>query len=158
MLYATLKITHLLAVTVWLGGMVFLRFFLRPALTGLKPAERVTLLRAVLGRFFRAVLVLASLVVLSGFGMVGRNVPQMALAGAHFNMPLEWLLMAALGLLMFGIFLGLRFALYPQLDRAVQAADWIRGAMVLIQMQRWVGINLALGLLIVILTLAGVSS
>jgi putative copper export protein len=32
MLYASLKTLHLLALIVWLGGMVFVHFFLRPAL------------------------------------------------------------------------------------------------------------------------------
>ena len=31
MLYATLKAIHLLSLVVWLGGMVFALFFLRPA-------------------------------------------------------------------------------------------------------------------------------
>ena len=41
MLYASLKTVHLLAIIVWLGGMVFAMFFLRPALATLEPSVRL---------------------------------------------------------------------------------------------------------------------
>ena len=40
MLYAILKLVHLLAAIVWLGGMFFAHFFLRPAAQTLEPALR----------------------------------------------------------------------------------------------------------------------
>ena len=158
MLYATLKITHLLAVIVWLGGMVFAHFFLRPAVASLAPPERVTLMHAVLGRFFSAVLWAASAVLVSGVWMIGRVTMQTVQAGAHFTLPLEWLVMAALGLMMVGIFGSIRFTLYPGLTRAVAAADWPAGAAVLSRIRHWVALNLVLGTVIVVVTLAGVSS
>ena len=57
MLYATLKTQHVLAIVVWVGGMVFAHFFLRPALARLEPPVRLRLMHEVLGRFFRVVLV-----------------------------------------------------------------------------------------------------
>jgi len=36
MIYATLKTVHVLSIIVWIGGMVFAQFFLRPALAHLK--------------------------------------------------------------------------------------------------------------------------
>jgi uncharacterized membrane protein len=156
--YALLKITHLLAVIVWLGGMVFAHFFLRPAVASLSPPERVALMHAVLGRFFRAVQWAASAVLVSGIWMIGRNTRQTVQSGAHFNLPLEWLVMAALGLLMVGIFGTIRFTLYPGLTRAVAAADWPAGAAVLSRIRHWVALNLLLGTVIVVVTLAGVSS
>ena len=56
MLYALLKTLHLLCVILWVGGMVFAHFFLRPSLGAFEPAVRVRLMHAVLGRFFSAVL------------------------------------------------------------------------------------------------------
>ncbi len=158
MFYATLKIVHLLAVIVWLGGMVFAHFFLRPAVASLAPPERVALMHAVLGRFFRAVQWAASAALVSGIWMIGRNTRQTVQSGAHFNLPLEWMLMAALGLLMVGIFGTIRFTLYPALTRAVAAADWPAGAAVLSRIRHWVALNLVLGTVIVVVTLAGVSS
>jgi uncharacterized membrane protein len=157
-MYAALKIAHLLCVIVWLGGMVFAHFFLRPAVASLTPPDRLRLMHAVLGRFFRAVLLASSLAVASGAWMAGRSERQFLLWGAHLNLPLEWLLMALLGTLMLGIFLLIRFLHYPRLTRAVAAADWPAGAAALVPIRRWVAVNLLLGTVIVVVTLAGVSS
>lgn len=158
MLYALLKTVHLLSVIVWIGGMVFTQFFLRPALAALAAPERVRLLHAVLGRFFNAVLVAAGLTLGSGIWMMGRIARQTAQAGLKVNMPLEWLAMAALGLLMIVIFGYLRFALYPRLTRAVAGGDWPAGGAALARIRTGVMVNLALGVLIVAVTLLGASS
>ena len=63
MLYATLKLLHVLSIVVWVGGMVFAGFFLRPAALQLPPPQRIPLMHAALQRFFAAVVV-AVLVVL----------------------------------------------------------------------------------------------
>lgn len=158
MLYAILKTIHLLSVIVWVGGMVFAQFFLRPALAALAAPERVRLLHAVLGRFFNAVLVAAGLVLGSGVWMMGRIARQTAQAGLKVSMPLEWLVMAVLGLVMLAIFGYLRFALYPRLTRAVTSQDWPAGAVALARIRRWVMVNLVLGVVIVAVTLLGASS
>jgi len=158
MLYAILKTIHLLSVIVWVGGMVFAQFFLRPALAALAAPERVRLLHAVLGRFFNAVLVAAGLVLGSGVWMMGRIARQTAQAGLKVSMPLEWLVMAVLGLAMLAIFAYLRFALYPRLTRALTSQDWPAGAIALGRIRRWVMVNLVLGVVIVAVTLLGASS
>ena len=43
MLYATLKLVHVLSLIVWIGGMVFAHFFLRPAVQALEPPQRLRL-------------------------------------------------------------------------------------------------------------------
>ncbi len=158
MFYAALKIIHLLAVVVWLGGMVFTHFFLRPAAASLLPAQRVALMHGVLGRFFTAVLWATILVLLSGVSMIGRIVLQTVQSGAHFNLPLEWWTMAALGVFMMGIFGVIRFVLYPRLTRAFACADWSAGAAALVSIRRWVVVNLVFGVVIVVVTLLGGSS
>ncbi|MDD2547822.1 MAG: hypothetical protein PHI55_16290, partial [Burkholderiaceae bacterium] len=90
MLYATLKLIHLLALIVWLGGMVFAHFFLRPAVQTLEPSVRVRLMHDVLQRFFSGVLVAVLLVVGSGPWMVGRTAREVVQVGGQFSMPLEW--------------------------------------------------------------------
>ena len=50
-LYATLKAFHLLAVIVWVGGMAFVLFCLRPAARVLEPPVRIALMHAALRRF-----------------------------------------------------------------------------------------------------------
>jgi uncharacterized membrane protein len=158
MIYATLKTIHLLAVIVWIGGMVFAHFFLRPAVAALEAPERVRLMHDVLGRFFNAVLVAAGLTLVTGTWMIGRLARQMAQSGVKFNMPIEWMVRALLGVVMLAIFGHIRFALYKRLTRAVTAAAWPAGGAALASIRTWVTVNLAIGVVIVAVTLLGASS
>ena len=112
MIYTTLKTLHVLAIIVWIGGMVFSHFFLRPALTQLEPAVRLRLMHDVLGRFFQAVLVASLLTLATGVWMLGRVAKQVVQSGGNFEMPLAWTIMAVLGVAMVAIFMYIRFALY----------------------------------------------
>lgn len=156
MLYAILKTLHLFAIIVWIGGMVFAHFFLRPSLGAFEPAVRVRLMHAVMGRFFSAVLAAVVVTLATGLWMIGQVAKQVVQAGAPFTMPLEWTIMATLGLVMMLIFGHIRFVLYKRLSRAVLAVDWPAGAAALAQIRMWVVVNLALGVLIVLVTLLGV--
>jgi uncharacterized membrane protein len=153
MLYAVLKTLHVLSVVVWVGGMVFAHFFLRPALGALEPPQRVRLMHEVLRRFFAVVLVLSLLTLFSGGWMIGRVAKESVQGGAAFNMPLDWMVMSVMGTLMVLIFGHIRFALFKKLDQAVAASDWPVGAVALAKIRTWVGVNLALGLLIIAFTL-----
>ncbi len=153
MLYATLKTLHVLAIIVWIGGMVFAHFFLRPAVAALEPPVRLRLMHDVLGRFFKAVLVASLLSLVSGVWMLGRVARQVVQSGGSFDMPLAWTVMAVLGVAMVAIFMHIRFALYKRLGRAVAAADWAAGGAALAQIRTWVTVNLGLGVLVVVVTL-----
>jgi uncharacterized membrane protein len=150
MLYASLNALHVLAVVVWVGGMVFVHFFLRPAVATLPPPQRLPLMQAVLGRFFAAVLVAAGVTLATGLWMIGRVAKQVVQGGGSFSMPPSWTLMAALGVLMILIFGHVRFVLYKRLCAAVAAADWPRGAAQLDALRRWVGANLAIGVVVIL--------
>lgn len=153
MIYAILKAVHLLSIIVWIGGMVFAQFFLRPALAPLEPAVRLRLMHAVLGRFFQAVLAASLLTLASGVWMLGRVARQVVQAGGSFQMPWSWTVMAVLGTLMVVIFMHLRFALFKRLARAVAASDWPAGGAALQQIRQWVSVNLGLGVVILLVTL-----
>lgn len=153
MLYATLKLVHILSIIVWVGGMVFAHFFLRPATQTLEPAVRVRLMAEVLQRFFNAVLVAIVLVLGSGLWMIAHMARAAAESGGRFAMPLSWTLMATLGLLMMAIFGHIRFALFKRLQRAVAAADWSAGGKALASIRSMVGVNLALGVVTVVVAL-----
>ncbi len=153
MIYAALKTVHVLAIIVWIGGMVFAHFFLRPAAARLEPPVRLRLMRDVLGRFFQAVLAAALLTLGSGVWMIGRVARQAVVSGGSFDMPLAWTLMAVLGTAMVAIFMVIRFVFYKKLDRAVAASDWAAGAAALAQIRSWVSINLGLGVLVLLVTL-----
>ena len=68
-------------------------------------------------------------------------------------MPLEWLIMAVLGVVMMLLFCHIRFALYRRLDRAVSASEWAAGGVALAQIRTWVSINLGLGIVVLVVTL-----
>ncbi|MCC2674061.1 MAG: hypothetical protein K0R58_1008 [Ramlibacter sp.] len=153
MIYATLKTLHVLAIIVWIGGMAFAHFFLRPAVAQLEPAVRLRLMHDVLGRFFQAVFAASLLTLATGVWMLGRVAKQVVQSGGNFEMPLAWSLMAVLGVAMVAIFMHIRFALYKRLGLAVAASEWSAGAAALAQIRNWVAINLGLGVLIVLVTL-----
>lgn len=153
MLYSILKTLHVLSLIVWVGGMVFAHFFLRPALASLDPLLRLRLMHDVLGRFFKAVLVASLLILVSGLWMLGRVAKQVVQSGGNFQMPLSWTLMTVIGIVMVAVFMHIRFALYPRLGRAVAASDATAGGAAMAQIRRWVLINLGLGVLTVVVTL-----
>lgn len=153
MLYATLKLLHILAIVVWVGGMVFVHFFLRPAAMQLPPPQRVPLIHSVLQRFFAAVLMSIGVVLVSGLWMIGRVAKETVQAGLPFNMPLDWTIMAALGIVMMAIFGHVRFALFRRLSRAVAQQDWMAGGVALASIRHWMTANLVIGVAIIVLTL-----
>jgi uncharacterized membrane protein len=153
MIYAILKTLHVLSIVVWVGGMAFAHFFLRPAVASLDPPVRVRLMHDVLGRFFKAVLAVSLLTLASGVWMLGRVAKQAVQSGGSFEMPLAWTLMTVLGVAMVAIFMHIRFALYKRLNAAVAASDWSAGGNALAQIRRWVSVNLGLGVVVLVVTL-----
>jgi uncharacterized membrane protein len=153
MIYAFLKLLHVLSIVVWVGGMVFAGFFLRPAAMQLPPPQRIPLMHGVLQRFFAAVLLAIVIALATGLWMIGRVAKETVQAGLSFNMPLDWTLMAALGLLMMAIFAHIRFALFKRLDKAVTAQDWPAGGAALASIRTWVSVNLVIGVVIIAITL-----
>jgi uncharacterized membrane protein len=156
--YALLKLLHLGSVVIWVGGMFFTLFCLRPAAAMLEPAVRVPFMAKLLGRFFAVVLWLALATVASGVAMVVRVAQTTRQTGAAFNMPVDWMAMAGLGLLMLAIFGHIRFALYKRLARAAAAQDWPAGGAAVTEIRFWVGVNLALGSLIILIVVLGAAS
>jgi uncharacterized membrane protein len=152
-LYALLKTLHVLATVVWVGGMVFAHFFLRPALAQLEPPQRLRLMHEVLRRFFAAVNVAALLTLATGLWMIGRVAKQAVQSGGSFAMPLDWTLMAALGVLMVAIYGHIRFVLFKRFAVAVTALDWPAGGAALAKLRTWVAVNLALGVTVIVVAL-----
>jgi uncharacterized membrane protein len=152
-IYALLKTLHVLATVLWVGGMMFSHFFLRPALAQLEPPQRLRLMHEVLRRFFAAVGVAALLTLATGLWMIGRVAKQAVQSGGSFAMPLDWTLMAALGVLMVAIFGHIRFVLFKRFAVAVTALDWPAGGAALAKLRTWVGVNLALGVTVIVVAL-----
>ncbi|WP_447921497.1 CopD family protein [Achromobacter aegrifaciens] len=155
MLYAALKFIHVMAVILWVGGMLFAHCFLRPAAAQLEPPVRLRLMASVLGPFLNAVLAAIVLILASGAVMIGQEASQAAQTGGAFFMPRSWTIMASGGLVMTAIYAYIRFVLYPQLRAAVAASDWPQGGQAMGGIRRWVGINLLLGIAIVAIVFLG---
>jgi uncharacterized membrane protein len=115
-------------------------------------------MRDVLGRFFSAVWVAVGLILGSGLWMMGRTSQVVAQSGIQASMPLEWIMMAVLGLVMVTVFCFIRFVLYQRLARAVTASAWPAGGVVLASIRTWVMVNLVIGVVIVAITLLGASN
>ncbi|OZI18157.1 hypothetical protein CAL18_13725 [Bordetella genomosp. 7] len=155
MFYSLLKLVHVLAIILWVGGMIFAYCFLRPAATCLEPPQRLTLMRETLGRFLNAVMLAVAATLLSGAWMIGRSARQAAESGGSFHMPPSWTAMAALGVVMAAIFGHIRFALYPRLSAAVQAGQWPAAGAAMGSIKTWVAVNLLLGLATVAVVMLG---
>ena len=147
MLHAALKSIHLLAMFVWLGGMFFTLFCLRPALGVLEPPPlRPRLMNAVLQRFFVAVCWAAGLMLASGVLMM---LPSAA-TGAHPAPAIA--AMAALGIVMIGVFVFVRLAPFRRLQAALAASDGPGAGAALNTIRQLVALNLAIGAAIVLIT------
>lgn len=130
-----LLFVHLAGAIVWIGGMVFAQFCLRPAAAQtLAPPQRLPLMAAALERFLRLV-TLAVLALLASGG---------ALLGAPQGAPAAWLAMAALGLVMALVFVLVRWVQFPRLQRHVAAAEWPQAAQAMDAVRRLVAVNLVL--------------
>ena len=66
MLYGLLKTAHVLAIIIWIGGMLFSLYFLSPAAARLDLPTRASLMQDALGGFFRAVSIAIVLALVSG--------------------------------------------------------------------------------------------
>lgn len=134
-----MKFMHIAAAVVWLGGIAFMLFALRPAAALLPPAQRLPLIAQVLHRFFNLVWLAVGLLLISGLAML--------LEVGMKSAPPGWHLMLGLGLLMFALFGHLYFGPYRCLKRAMAAADWPEGGRRVAQIASLAGVNLLLGAL-----------
>jgi uncharacterized membrane protein len=139
---------HLLGAVVWIGGMFFAYLCLRPAASRLEPPQRLVLWSAVLQRFFWWVWASVALILGSGFYMVA-VIAELGRLALHVHV------MLYVGVLMTLIFAFVFFSPFPTLRRAVVAQDWKAGAAALDQIRLAVAVNLALGLLNVVIATAG---
>lgn len=139
MLHQFLVFLHLAGVVVWVGGMFFAHFCLRPAaLRLLEPPQRLPLWAATLGAFLRYTAVAVALVLLSGFALLLEVGLRQAPAG--------WHVMMGTGLVMAGIFAWVYGVRYPRLRRHVGAGAWPEAGAVLDGIRRLVATNLVLAL------------
>ncbi len=139
MLRQTLIFLHLSSAIVWVGGMFFAYFCLRPAVAQvLDPPKRLPLWVATFDRFFLFVAYAVVVIVLSGFFMLFQTGFRVA--------PLGWQIMMVLGLVMASVFGYIYLILYPKLRAHSAASEWSEAALFLNKTRILVGLNLLLSL------------
>ncbi|MBS0455274.1 MAG: CopD family protein [Proteobacteria bacterium] len=140
---------HLLAATLWVGGMATFHFAVRPAaVETLEPLQRLRMLCAALGRFFRLVTAAIVLLLATGFAMV-------QLAGGMGAV--RWHVHAMLGiaLAMMVIFAVIRRRHHAQMAEKVTAGDWKAAGAALGRIRQLVFINLWLGVAVFVVAVVG---
>jgi uncharacterized membrane protein len=140
-LYVGLKVLHLLFAVLWVGGLFFAFVVLRPSLTAIDPPQRMLLQTRVHKRFFLLVWHAMPLVLISGLVML-------YLLGGMAHVPWPIHAMLGLGLLMAAVFLAIVFGPYRKFRRTT---DRTRMAASMTTMRNLIGVNLALGLITVII-------
>jgi len=135
---------HVLAAVIWVGGMAFAYWFLRPAAgRALDRAARLDLWHDVFSRFFPAVWVAAIALLVSGYVVIFAGFDGFAHVGwsVHLMHGLAWVMLA--------IFAYVFFVPWRRLRRALDSADHDDAVEALDRIRRFVALNLTLGLIVV---------
>ncbi|HYL34127.1 MAG TPA: CopD family protein [Stellaceae bacterium] len=137
-------ILHVFGAVIWVGGMFFAHFMLRPAAAPLEPAIRLPLMQRALARFFPWVWVSVALLLLSGGGMIKLGAGGLAIE-----------IMMGLGIIMMMAFAHLYFAPWRRFQRALGTGDLPAAAAQLGQIRMIVTANLFLGLVVIAIGATG---
>lgn len=147
--FSTVYTLHLLAALVWVGGMFFAWMVLRPAvIAALEGPSRLKVWVQVFPRFFAWVWAAVVLLPITGISMIQLNFTGFETAPRYVQ------IMMGLYVVMVALFLRIQSLQLPELRRAVEAEQWAEGAAALGNIRRLVGINLIIGLAVVMLAAA----
>ncbi|MCO5101995.1 MAG: CopD family protein [Burkholderiaceae bacterium] len=143
-MHQTWLFLHLASVIVWIGGMSFAHFCLRPAaIATLQAPQRLPLMSSALGRFFVIVGWSIALLWVSGIAMF----VEASSAGAR--PPWNWNAMAAIAFVMTIVFAVIVLRRHPRMREALEAGDLPAAGVALDGIRRLVVLNLALGWIVV---------
>ncbi len=141
---------HLLAAVIWVGGMFFAYMALRPAAAQLlEPPQRLPLWVGTFGRFFPWVWLSVAILPITGYWIIFGVMGGMANVGLHVH------LMQGLGWLMILLYMHVFFAPFKKLKLRVIEGNWPEAAAQLNRIRRTIGLNLVLGLIVVIIAGGG---
>ncbi len=143
-------VLHVLSAVIWVGGMFFAYMALRPvAAQQLQPPQRLSLWVGVFSKFFPFVWLSVLFLVATGYTMI------FSIWGGFAATPKYIHIMNGLGIVMILIYMHVYFAPYRRLKEAVQIQNWQEGGKRLNQIRKLIGINLSLGLIVVIVASGG---
>jgi uncharacterized membrane protein len=145
-MYELMRFLHLAAAVIWLGGMTFMLFALRPAAAALlEPPQRLPLMARTMQRFFVLVAISVVVLLITGFYMLGQAAKTVGMA----QVPIGWHIMLTLGLVMALVFAWLYLVPFRKLQSAVASSDWAQAGQHLKHVAMLVHINFGLGWLAV---------
>ena len=143
MLRQPLIFLHLLGAIVWIGGMFFAYFCLRPAAAEtLDPPKRLPLWASAFARFLPYTAVAVVVLIATGGAMLAQTGMREA--------PVGWHIMMTLGLVMAAVFAYVYAVLFPKLKARCAESAWPAAAQVLNSIRRLVALNLVLGVCTVV--------
>ncbi len=135
---------HLVAATVWVGGLFFAYVVLRPTTTLLEPPQRLQLWAGVFKKFFPWVWMSIVILLVSGYWLI------FGWFNGFSSTPGYVHLMHLVGWIMILLFIYLYYKIYPLFKKAVAEQNWPDAAAVMNRIRHVVLVNLVLGLLILL--------
>ena len=141
---------HILSAVIWIGGMFFAHIALRPAAANvLEPPLRLPLMSQVLARFFPWVWVSIVLLWATGLWLIFGYYGGMGKTTMYVH------IMLTLGAIMTILFMYIVFIPFPTMKQALAHGDFKKAGKNLGYIRPIIGINLLLGLIIIIVATAG---
>ena len=141
---------HVLSSVIWVGGMFFAYLVLRPiAAVQFEPPQRLTLWSNVFSKFFPWVWASVALLLGTGFWLISNKFGGMKNVAAHIH------IMMSMGIIMALIFMHIFFAPTRKLTRAVTEHNWEEAGKNLAQIRVLIGVNLIIGLSVIVVATAG---
>lgn len=132
---------HLLGAVIWVGGMAFALFALRPAAAAtLEGPQRLALMELVYRRFFLIVWHAMPIVIVTGYAILFAGFGGFAGVGWHVHV------MNLTGLVMAGIFVAIALGPFRRMRTARGAGDMPAAAAAMDTVRKLVSVNLLLGL------------
>ncbi len=140
---------HILAAVVWVGGMVFNLLVVRPSMSVVDPPQRLKLADGILRRFIPVVWMSVGLLVFTGLLMTLKRVAsfEILLKTVYGNLLILKLVVVTL---MISIVVLIRYSLLPRFESLIDSQSRELNK-VLGQMVTLVKVNLALGILVLLL-------
>jgi uncharacterized membrane protein len=140
---------HFFAALVWVGGMFFTHFVLRPSADFLPIKDRIKLWSRILQRFMAMVWLIVFALPMSGYWLIFAYYGGLEGLGLHIH------IMQGVGWLMILLFLYLYFVPYKQMKIRVKEELFPEAGMFMLKIRRIVGINLLLGGITTVTAVAG---
>jgi uncharacterized membrane protein len=141
---------HVLSAVIWVGGMFFAYMAMRPAVVEvIEASQRGVLWCQTLSRFFPWVWLSVVLLLVTGYWMIFSVFGGMAGAGWHVHV------MQTLGLIMMLLFFHVYFAPFRRLKQAVAEKNLEEAGRRVGQIRKLIGINLIIGIVVVVVGAGG---